>query len=49
MQTLLKEKTVKHRALTVRDETGFEMVIGKTKGDAHRACWISRLLNQTDC
>jgi len=49
MQTILKEKTVRQRALTVRDETGFEVVIGKTKGDARRTCCIPRLLNQTDC
>jgi len=49
MQTLLKEKTVRQTALTVCDETGFQAVVGKTKGVARRACCISRLLNQTDC
>jgi len=49
MQTLLKEKTARQRALTVCDEAGHEARIGKTKGVAGRARLVIRLLIQTDC
>jgi len=38
MQTLLKEKTVRLRALTVCDETEVEALVDKTKGVTNRAC-----------